>query len=1272
MQQQMGLSALQLSASQQQQLQLQLLLQQQQLQFQQRQHLQRQQQQAAAAQAHLHQLNAQSHQSHSSPGARQTHAKHEEAGATAHVQMDTALKHAEAGGSVTVPQKAAKRKSADGEAGAGRKRSKVKQSPDSEGQFPCSSCEKRFDSRAALSGHSRFCTRGEWRCEWCRCKETETTSKAQGPSGGKTLCNACGSRFRAGHRSMPEKNEEGKFLCPDCSRPFATISALGGHKRFCDAGNWRCAWCECKQEECSGKGPGPAGARTLCSVCSSRHRTGHSKPPSLDKEGKFVCPECDRKFDSIGALSGHKRFCDGGSWRCGWCSCRCDECSGKGPGPDGAKTLCSACSSRFRNGHTGPPSTSDDGKFVCERCTRQFDSIGALGGHKRFCDMGTWRCGWCEVRADECSGKGPGPAGPKTLCSACSARFRAGHTAPPLRDADGNFLCDSCNRAFVSMGALGGHRRFCGQLSTAVAPRLQLVDDLTLVTPDDLGVALPSVPATRLPAAVQSQVLAAFDFLSYFFRAVVPKSTLLKVDASLLRGPEAGDELLPPPQPEAQVACLLPAPRGREKSARSGGRKKSKRPVWEEQPVEPSAALRRMLEVLQASEWEDWEHMLLTEAAEPTPLLHAFHVLCTHFLLIELLAPGTAKAGAQFCASLGENAEKLLGGVPVNANTWPELLRMILLARSVAQAPKKRAVALTAMLGHGSANASVAATASAALGGGHSVSVWSVSSSAAAGEADSLAEEADAEGEGDFDDTISQNGDWSAISDALGVTTEYADLPLPTRCTIVECLAQLVMETPLCSGYFEASSRAAEKLQDLKRQEYKNRNAKIESEEQAKLALKYNIQRPAKLSHDRRTNRKGSTTAPAAEEPRDGGLPNNDAQPTDGAGEADLPPDDAMEEGPSPPNSQVAAAEAETAEADRSNSLEQRPQLQADPSDNTLSVSVASGQPSVVGEASKEGLVLPADQRLSRKQHVRRGDLDTMRLRKDELRKQLDVDFQVLIGRIGRLRQEPIGLDRDRREYMLLGGPPDGQQPLADLSRLLVRRRGNKPDDLEEWIGITNVQDLNTLMASLRTTGEREHCLHKVLEALKPKIEKSMASKLTSRAPEPMVVLGGEEGADEGADEGAVTTARKGSFEWHCRATRYLEAMWSEDMLQLHREECRAAVGEPSSRGTMLRRLKLDFLDVAVAAPLPVDMQGDAARTHWLPLVAAAADPQQVADLLIEFVRILPRSHLVRTPSIVKPWWPAEGDKEPPVWPQADSVHQVAMRLYTLDYALTY
>lgn len=339
---------------------------------------------------------------------------------------------------------------------------------------------------------------------------------------------------------MPVKNEDGKFLCPDCSRPFATIGALGGHKRFCDAGSWKCAWCECKYHECTGKvkqGTGPDGPKTLCSACASRFKSGHTGPPETNEDGKYVCGNCDRVFDTIGALGGHRRFCDAGAWRCRWCSCKSDECSGKGVGPDGPKTLCSTCSARFKNGHTGPPTANEDGKYVCELCSRSFDTIGALGGHKRFCDMGSWRCGWCEVRADECSGKGPGPAGPKTLCSACSARFRAGHTAPPLRDTDGNFLCDSCGRAFNSMGALGGHRRFCGQLSTAVAPRLALCDDAELVEEGEtpLSEILPSRLATGLPLNYQSPVLAAYDFLTYFFRAVLPKATLLKVEDSLLR-----------------------------------------------------------------------------------------------------------------------------------------------------------------------------------------------------------------------------------------------------------------------------------------------------------------------------------------------------------------------------------------------------------------------------------------------------------------------------------------------------------------------------------------------------------------------------------------------------------------------------------------------------------------------------------------------------------------------------------------------------------------
>ena len=58
-----------------------------------------------------------------------------------------------------------------------------------------------------------------------------------------------------------------------------------------------------------------------------------------------------------------------------------------------------------------------------------------------------------------------------------------------------------------------------------------------------------------------------------------------------------------------------------------------------------AADLLQLRGVSQAAEWADWEKMLLCEEHEPTPLLHAYHVLCTVFLVVELLAPGTAKAG---------------------------------------------------------------------------------------------------------------------------------------------------------------------------------------------------------------------------------------------------------------------------------------------------------------------------------------------------------------------------------------------------------------------------------------------------------------------------------------------------------------------------------------------------------------------------------------------------------------------------------------------------
>lgn len=60
------------------------------------------------------------------------------------------------------------------------------------------------------------------------------------------------------------------------------------------------------QAETSGKGPGPRGTKTLCSVCSARYRSGHSGPPDQDEDGRFVCASCDRKFDTFAARGAHQ------------------------------------------------------------------------------------------------------------------------------------------------------------------------------------------------------------------------------------------------------------------------------------------------------------------------------------------------------------------------------------------------------------------------------------------------------------------------------------------------------------------------------------------------------------------------------------------------------------------------------------------------------------------------------------------------------------------------------------------------------------------------------------------------------------------------------------------------------------------------------------------------------------------------------------------------------------------------------------------------------
>ena len=228
-------------------------------------------------------------------------------------------------------------------------------------------------------------------------------------------------------------------------RPPARVPALGAQPRQC-----RRRACFCALQ-----GPGPNGGKTLCATCSSRFRHGHSSLPPTDASGRYHCERCERTFESFRALGVHTRDCDGGSWRCSWCACKADETNGKGPGPDGPRTLCSACAQRYRSG-AARPANQVACMYMC-MFVRAIPHVwmcshtsGCVNAHGRACSrmhMGVTLLDTSRLRftVQSCTCSRP----------ACAT--------PPLapQDAFGQFPCDRCGRPFESISGLGVHRRHC-------------------------------------------------------------------------------------------------------------------------------------------------------------------------------------------------------------------------------------------------------------------------------------------------------------------------------------------------------------------------------------------------------------------------------------------------------------------------------------------------------------------------------------------------------------------------------------------------------------------------------------------------------------------------------------------------------------------------------------------------------------------------------------------------------------------------------------------
>ena len=261
----------------------------------------------------------------------------------------------------------------------------------------------------------------------------------------------------------------------------------------------------------------------------------------------------------------------------------------------------------------------------------------------------------------------------------------------------------------------------------------------------------------------------------------------------------------------------------------------------------------------QAAGWAEWEEMLAAPpATPPSQLSTALHVFATTLAVVDLLEPNKLKAGVTLARDAATAAERLLPGIPINAFTWPEVLRMVIAAKNAGRAPKQREVAMRALLDAGIASAAIAHNATRQLGGSHTETGLGrrrrLRGASGGGEKEKEGEEDEGEEEG-----ASSAGDWGEVSDALSAADGYDSLSVAAR-------GGGRLHRSYVDGIFRRvppprGLRAIERLADLKRNTYKRRNAEIEAEEQAKLATKYSIDRPPHLPRSREAPRAPTATA---------------------------------------------------------------------------------------------------------------------------------------------------------------------------------------------------------------------------------------------------------------------------------------------------------------------------------------------------------------------------------------------------------------------------
>lgn len=201
---------------------------------------------------------------------------------------------------------------------------------------------------------------------------------------------------------------------------------------------------------------------------------------------------------------------------------------------------------------------------------------------------------------------------------------------------------------------------------------------------------------------------------------------------------------------------------------------------------------------------------------------------------------------------------------------------------------------------------------------------------------------------------------------------------------------------------------------------------------------------------------------------------------------------------------------------------------------------------------------------------------------------------------------------------------------------------------------------------------------------------------------------GDDGGEDATRADGEVPTYRWLPTGWVSHAARFLQATLSTEKMRQHQRARAKAIPAsgrgPSARVGALDSAKIEMLDMCAAMPVPppedptARSSGEASRRYWARQVCGAASASELSEALTAYARLLPKAAFKKG---FRRWWLADGgsdegkakvagdkelrskggaearserDKEakelPP--PQADSAHQVLLRLQLLDCGLAY